>query len=258
MRLKYKRRSSAAALWSKRLGLFAFVLLAVSVAANRLSLLTTADLYTMVGVVSAVALFVLLLSAIGFRALWANGDRGGIWAATGIFFALLCLAPVAWFGLLAVTLPPLHDVSTDLEDPPPFAPTNRGNERGGNALDTLPAETVRLQPAAYPAVQGRRYDEPSDVVVRAALSVLETRGWPVVAQTGQAGPEGATLIDTRYSSLVTGFGYSIVLRISDEADTSYVDMRAAAHFGRHDFGADARLIEDFLHDLDFAVATLAN
>lgn len=258
MRLKYKRRSSAAALWSKRVGIFSLTLLCVSVAAHRMSLLATADLYTMAGVVAALALFSLLLAAAGFRSLWANGDRAGIWSATGAFFALVCLAPIAWFGFLAVTLPPLHDVSTDLENPPPFAAANRSQERGGNPLTQLPAETVRLQPAAYPAVLGRRYDEPAEFVVRAVLSVLEARGWPLVAQTELAGPGGATLIDTQYASLFTGFTYSIVLRVTDEAETSYVDVRSAAHFGRHDFGADADLIVDFLHDLDFAVATLAN
>ena len=258
MRLKYKRRSSAAALWSKRLGIFAFVLLLVSIGAHRLSLLDTADLYIMVAVVGALALFVLLLAVVGFRALWANGDRGGIWSAAGVFFAALCLAPIAWFGFLAVTLPPLHDLSTDLENPPPFALSNRGDERGGNPLTQLPAETVRLQAAAYPAVLGRRYEEPADVVVRAALTVLEERGWPVLAQTGSAALGGSVLVDTSYASLWTGFTYSLVLRVRDETDTSYVDMRSAAHFGRHDFGANAGLIRDFLHDLDFAVATLAN
>lgn len=258
MKLKYKRRPSLAAVWSQRLGIFCFVLLTVSVAANRLSLLATADLYTMAAVVGALALFTLLLALIGFRALWVNGDRAGIAASKGTFFAVLCLAPIAWFGTLALTLPPLHDISTDLDNPPAFAMANRGRETGGNDLTVLPGDTVQLQQAAYPAVLSRRYEEPADVVVRAVLSVIEARGWPLVAQAGLPGTGGNVFIDTRYTSLWTGFTYSIVIRVGGAGDNSFVDMRSASHFGRHDFGANAELVEDFLHDLDFAVATLAS
>lgn len=258
MRSRYQRRSSGAALWSKRIGIFSLVLFLMSIAAHRLSLVATVDLFVMAGVVGSLAILALLLAGLGYRALWIRGDRAGASASGGVFFALLCLAPMGWLLYQVVTLPPLHDISTDLDDPPFFAMSNRSVELSGNRLADLPADTARLQQAAYPAVLARRYDEPVDIVVGAALSVIKERGWPLVAQTGSLGSAGDTFIDTRYYSYITGFTHSLVLRITDETGSSYVDMRSASHFGRHDFGTNARLVERFLRDLDFAVATVAN
>jgi hypothetical protein len=58
------------------------------------------------------------------------------------------------------------------------------------------------------------------------------------------------------SSSPTGFRCSAFrdrsyLRLADEGDTSFVDMRARTHFVPHDLGWNARLIEQYLKTLDF-------
>lgn len=57
-------------------------------------------------------------------------------------------------------------------------------------------------------------------------------------------------VETVAGSLVFGFQLDVVVAIVAEAESTIVDMRASSRFGPHDFGASARLIEDFLKDLD--------
>ena len=47
------------------------------------------------------------------------------------------------------------------------------------------------------------------------------------------------------------------IRITDEGDTCYVDMRSASRYGRHDLGDNAARITGFLTALDAAVAGAA-
>jgi len=49
------------------------------------------------------------------------------------------------------------------------------------------------------------------------------------------------------------FPVDAVVRMTDEGDATYVDMRSASQFGQHDLGDNARRIDDFLSDLDAAM-----
>ena len=68
--------------------------------------------------------------------------------------------------------------------------------------------------------------------------------------------------DERYvealaTSAVFGFETDVVIRLVEEDDRTVVDLRAASRYGRHDLGANAALIQDFLTDLDDALQGLA-
>lgn len=64
-------------------------------------------------------------------------------------------------------------------------------------------------------------------------------------------------IEALATSAVFGFATDVVVRLVEEDDRTVVDMRAASRYGRHDLGANAALIEDFLRDLDDALQGLA-
>jgi hypothetical protein len=258
MRVKFKRRTSAAALWSRRMATFAFVLLAVSAFSHRFIGIETANLFRLVMLSSALATVALFLAAYGLRQLWTHGDRAGMAAMGAIGLAFVTLAPVGLYAVLAATRPALTDISTDLEDPPAFAPDNVSTQAEGNALDTFPPDTAQLQTEAYPGVVGRRYNEPADIVIQAVTELAAQRGWTVEPVLGTPGSSAEVLVDLKMRSFVLGLYYSAVVRITDEDVSTYVDMRSASHYGVHDFGANARRIEDFLRDLDFAVATLGS
>lgn len=49
---------------------------------------------------------------------------------------------------------------------------------------------------------------------------------------------------------VFGFNSDVSIRLSEEAETTFVDMRAVSRFGPHDLGTNARIIDGFLNELD--------
>ncbi|MEX3008002.1 DUF1499 domain-containing protein [Hoeflea sp. TYP-13] len=47
-----------------------------------------------------------------------------------------------------------------------------------------------------------------------------------------------------------GFASDVSIRLSEEAETTFVDMRSVSRFGPHDLGTNARIIDGFLRALD--------
>jgi hypothetical protein len=58
-------------------------------------------------------------------------------------------------------------------------------------------------------------------------------------------------------TMILGLPVDVSIRITDEGDTTYVDMRSASRYGRHDLGDNAARINGFLVALDAAVAGAA-
>lgn len=65
------------------------------------------------------------------------------------------------------------------------------------------------------------------------------------------------LMQFRTKTLVLGIPQDVLIRLDEEEETTYVDMRAATRDGNHDLGLNARLIRDFLRDLDIRLLGIA-
>lgn len=64
-------------------------------------------------------------------------------------------------------------------------------------------------------------------------------------------------LETLATSAIFGFETDVVIRLVEEDERTVVDMRAASRYGRHDLGANAALIGEFLADLDASLQGLA-
>jgi len=82
--------------------------------------------------------------------------------------------------------PRIHDISTDLQDPPVFtaAPQQRGPD--SNSLDTA-ADTMELQAQAYPDLQTLRTAMDYDAMFDKAVQVATAMGWDIYLQDRNAG-----------------------------------------------------------------------
>ena len=67
--------------------------------------------------------------------------------------------------------------------------------------------------------------------------------------------KGEWLIEAKVTSTVLGFVDDIVVRVTDEGESTYVDMRAHRRFGAYDLGANARRIVEFMNALDTRIQT---
>ncbi len=249
-----EQRVTRAAAWSRRIAAFGLVLFLTAALAHRFALLETPAFLIVLAVVAGVALLALLVGAYAFSRFWNHGDLGGGDLTVGLVVALLTLAPFLYAGYLAATTPMLADISTDLPDPPAMTQAERERGPGMNRIDAFSAEEQRLLTEAYPNVTGRRYELPFESVLQAVDSVLSRRGWDVRPDRGDAFDE--VTIEARARTFVLGFPADVAIRVTDEGDTTYVDMRSASRYGRLDFGDNAARITAFLDELDMETAAL--
>lgn len=68
---------------------------------------------------------------------------------------------------------------------------------------------------------------------------------------------GDILLQGESRSRIAGFRFDLVLRLREESETTFVDIRVASRLGRHDLGLDANMAERFLHALDAELLGIA-
>ncbi|MCY0150562.1 DUF1499 domain-containing protein [Hoeflea sp. G2-23] len=303
MPFRYQRPPSVAAAWSRRLGRFSLLLAFMAVLFHRGGLLTLPNAVAVILLAAFLAAIVLGLAVIGFVMLWHIGAKGGHAAFSGMVTALLVLAPVGVAASRYIALPTLHDVSTDIEQPPEWLEPPVITPSWLSRPDGNDPAVREQQALAYPKVAGRRYDGAIDRVLLAVRAAVAERKWTPVANigvealidgleptsetasdgqpeqiaSGEADPARApvplqrpdiengeleplptyAVLQYRTRTLVLGIPQDVLIRLSEEEETTFVDMRAATRDGNHDLGLNADLIRGFLHDLDVRLLGIA-
>ncbi len=179
-----KRRQSRAAFWCQRIAVFLIPFFLVVIAGQRWGFIDTPSVLTLLGLGLILILLSLGLGAIGLRQLWLYGDKGGMQSVRGIVLSLMMFAPFGWFGWLAFTLPPIHDITTDKFEPPQFKAALKLRTKGMNEIEPLTSELLNIQETFYPLVTSRRYSTTSDRVFTAVITLIRARGWQVVGRVG--------------------------------------------------------------------------
>ena len=206
------------------------------------------------------AVFALLL---GLFLGWLNKKRGI--DATKSFRIMGMIVALGYAGWMlswvytARSLPAIHDVSTDLADPPQFRMLALRTDN----LDDVPGaddpEMRGLNPQqrweslhrrAYGDVRTVRINEPVVDVVAKAERLAKARDWDVAI----ADPiEGR--VEASATTALFRFKDDVVLRIrpSEDGKGSVVDMRSVSRVGVSDLGVNAKRVRAFLADLSGTV-----
>jgi len=192
-----------------------------------------------VGMIAAAAAVVLL--AIGFVPRW----RSRPWVPlVALCLGLAAMAPPLIFRAQASHVPPIHDITTDAQDPPAFMALLAERDHSPNGSAYAGAQVFDQQRAAYPDIKPAVLPgAPRDTMQR-AIDAARSLGWEVVASDAAAGRIEAT-DRTRWF----GFSDDIVVRVRPEGAGSRVDVRSASRVGRSDVGANARRVRKFLAKL---------
>lgn len=240
-----ERQRSRTAGWSLRLAIFAPLLAIVSITAHRTGYVDTPTFLVLVMCVAAIALAGLGLILVALSSLWAKGTKGGRQVIWALFFSILTLAPFVAATAAWIVFPDQNDVSTDLVDPPLLA-----KEVQLTRADPKAVVAGHLRDG-YASLTGRRYKAPPDAIEETIQKVAEAQGWKLVSRRGRLGADDELFFEFSYLVPVLGIPGSVILRLTDEGDTSFVDMRARTDFVSHDLGWNARLIETYFKALDF-------
>jgi uncharacterized protein (DUF1499 family) len=174
-----------------------------------------------------------------------GGRRGFAAAVAGIVLGAVAFAiPAGWYRL-ARTVPPIHDISTDTEDPPAFSAVLPLRAGAPNPAEYGGEELARVQRAAYPEIRPLLLADPPAATFRRALAAARSMGWEVVCSGASAGRIEA-VATTRWF----GFRDDVAVRVlPDGKGGSRVDVRSASRVGKGDAGTNARRIRAFLETL---------
>ena len=170
------------------------------------------------------------------------------WRARGLrtlMFSIVLGSGVAYFPWQIVqqakTLPPIHDISTDLLDPPAFVAILPLRANAANPAAYGGPEIAAAQRAAYPDVQPLTLSEPTAKAYARALAAARRSGWQIIAASQPSGRIEATATTPWF-----GFKDDIVVRVRPSADGSRIDVRSVSRVGSSDVGANAKRIRRYL------------
>lgn len=154
----------------------------------------------------------------------------------------LAVAYVPWnTARQAKKAPWIHDISTDLSDPPPFVAILPLRAGAPNPAAYGGPEVAAAQRQAYPDIQPLRLDTPPAAAFARALAAAKAMGWEVVAADPAAGRIEATA-----TTLWFGFKDDVVVRVTPAESGSRVDVRSVSRVGKSDVGTNAKRIRAYL------------
>jgi uncharacterized protein (DUF1499 family) len=194
-----------------------------------------------------VAFFVsLAAAALALAGLLLSGGarRIVVPALAGLVIAL-GFAYVPWKQKQTVdALPFIHDITTDIENPPEFVAAAQLRKEGDHPIAYDGLEVAAQQKQAYPDLAPVVLSAPKDKVFDAARSTIDAMGLKVSGEDESAGRLEAT--DT---SLWYGFTDDLVVRVTETPEGTRVDVRSKSRVGRSDVGQNAKRIRTFLATL---------
>jgi uncharacterized protein (DUF1499 family) len=185
------------------------------------------------------SVFALLLghSRIGWR---------GIAIAVVALAAGALVAYVPWhYNQIRQSVPPIHDITTDPDNPPAFVavtPLRKGE--GVNPVTYEGSKIADQQRRAYPDIVPLTVGLAPDAAFNRALDTARRMGWTIVAVD-----EAAGRIEASDRSRWFGFTDDIVIRVTAAGSASRIDLRSSSRLGRSDFGVNAARIRAYVSAL---------
>jgi uncharacterized protein (DUF1499 family) len=196
--------------------------------------------YAAYGAIAAVAVSALAL----ILAPWRGQRRGMFRALAGLIIGLVTVGVPAYYLHVARSVPPIHDVTTDTEDPPAFDAILTLRADAPNPATYGGPDVAAQQREAYPDIGPADYPISPEAAFEAALAAARDQDWDIVA----AG-EAAGRIEATDRTLWFGFVDDIVIRVRPTDVGSRVDVRSVSRVGVSDVGANAARIRAYLADL---------
>jgi hypothetical protein len=170
----------------------------------------------------------------------AHRWRGAAVAAVAVAAAAMPLR--TWMDDRAA--PPIHDVTTDLDNPPRYVAIARLRVPPANAAAYAGDAVARQQRASYGDLRPLVVTAPPGRVLSLAADTARAEGWTVLAQDLGFGDLGR--LEATDASVLFGRIDDIVVRVVPHPAGSRVDVRSSARDDAADGGRNAARVRRFL------------
>lgn len=205
----------------------------------------------------------LILAIASFIMAWAVKPRKGlVIAGIAALIPLVGGAKISKARAIGASLPTIHDITTDTQNPPVFGDVilaersalkrvnsieYTGKKAPVKAADGTSTEKLvsALQTKAYPQIRPLVLSDQPDTVFGRAQATAKSMGWNIKEEDVATGR-----IDATDTTFWYGFNDDITIRLrASEGGGTIVDVRSVSRVGRSDLGKNAARITEFLERL---------
>ena len=189
-------------------------------------------------------------------ALRRNDSQGWRYGALGLAGSLVvAFIPLNQLRLYLIS-PPIHDITTDVEYPPPFiallplrAGATNGPEYDGMKLIDYGGRKTHVaaaQKKAYPDIRGAGVlEKPAVLFWHAFETAKRMSGWNIAAFDEKTG-----MIEASATSQWFGLTSDIAIRVKPAGSIgARLDIRSKSRIGKNDMGMNAQIVRDYLKAL---------
>lgn len=276
----YLRKRLRSAPVARRMAWFSGILLVVSALMLRLGAVEFAVFEILLALVATIGGAALVLAGFGLQRVWSRGHEGGAAALGAFVVGLFVAAPFALGGALALSNPPINMAETDglaeaVDEPAPVDPAAVVNGRVFPVRASQMYQTVRLvlgdvgwsvsgvetadpKPVAEDTAEPPE-PAPAPPVIAGGIPVPTPRVAPdEEAGEGEADPldrpeSGEYRVTAEARDPILRLPSDVEIRITEDEEQAYLDLRSVSRFGSRDLGQNRRFIENFLERVDAAM-----
>jgi uncharacterized protein (DUF1499 family) len=167
--------------------------------------------------------------------------RGFILAAAALVVGLIT-AGIPWRATRAAAgAPPIHDITTDVDNPPAFVAIAPLRANDPNPIEYGGEEVAQMQRSAYPDIRPVILDLPRERAFQRAFDTAQSRGWRIVDAN-----EAEGRIEATDRTFWFGFRDDVVIRLTPVDGRTVVDVRSKSRVGRGDMGTNAKRVRGYL------------
>ena len=195
------------------------------------------------------AALALILGLIGMLRTRPRQRRGGASQAWG--GTVLSTVIIGWVFVLSygtTDAPPIHDITTNIDDPPTFVAAASEDSRGGGfAYPSGGAGVPDLQRQGYPDLGTLHLDISRQEALWRVRHTAEDMGWDLIRGDDESG-------QVEFADTTPWFHFVdfVSVRVRAEGAGAAVDVRSVSQIGVGDLGKNADRIRRFLDRLGHA------
>jgi uncharacterized protein (DUF1499 family) len=178
----------------------------------------------------------------GILAGWGIRRAGVAIVLAGLLMGAVVAGIPWWWMQTAQQVPRIHDITTDMENPPRFVSIIPLRKDAPNSPEYGGPGIASQQRAGYPDIQPLVLPIPVASAFQRALQAARDMGWNIVDTSVNDGR-----IEAMDRTFWFGFTDDIVVRITPLPGLSKIDIRSVSRVGLSDIGTNAKRIRVFLN-----------
>lgn len=203
---------------------------------------------TMIPAGAILGLIALILSlAYAIKARKAEHQAPGRWMV--ILAVVLGIALLGNFGYWYLETqkgyPPIHDITTDTENPPEFVAIVPLRADAPNQTEYGGEEVAKAQKEFYGDIEPLYLDVSPGEAFDKALAAAEQTPWEIVDASKEE-----LRIEAYHKLPWFGFIDDVVIRVDTTDQGSKIDVRSVSRLGRGDLGVNAHRIKEYLNSIE--------